>query len=172
MLHQGKNYPFTLRKDMIRRFGWPDNWCRKWWMHVGTGFGSKGALWTGITLFSELADEQPSTGFLRWKFIHPTHSDQEVHFVVLVEEESIGPPWNTETFFHFEAQYYDAGTFRGRTGPINDQPVYDPAVLFLSSGFFWTDLTDVSKFASLFNTTTRAAKWSECPDYHPYRTRP
>jgi len=172
MLHQGKNFPYTLRKELKQSFFTYDNWPRKWWMSVGTGFGSKAAVWTGVTMLSDVAVEWGPDYLPRWIFTNETDPTQQVFFDLEVRRVPIEPFPQTGFDYGIVIKYMNDGTFMGDSGnPIGIPPI-PPLKIFLDLGFFWHALTDPTKFASLYNSNIWAATWDEQPEYHPYRTRP
>lgn len=172
MQHVGKNFPFTVRKDMIPPFRWPFNWPRRWNFETNALLGTLGSLWANQTFVSELADEVGADANVRWKFIHPTHTDQEVWFVLYTIENPPSGAFPGSTSFVMKIEYWNGSTRMGWWGPLGASLEFAPYLAYTGGNFFWLDLVNSAQFSSLRDSWYRPRSWAEQPEYRPRQPRP
>lgn len=146
---------------------------RKWRYRASTGgtLGTLAAPWQDLEIISTLPTEEEDGQELWWQFDHPSVDDNfiRVRWHLFEATTTGSTPVRVNILFEFWHEGTKYGIFN--SGDFTDPPFLG-ADRLQSQNIGWSSLVNPTLFQQINTSFYYAARWTDDPDFQPYRTRP
>jgi len=138
-------------------------------LNFGPANGTIAAVWEDIEVISLPSERLDSPVRLRWKFEHPTISNNFVYLYQTPELSLPGIPYTNYRFENVLEFWYAGSKLADFLHYHRNFPMWDVFPDAFASVVSWNHLTNPAEFTDMGETQIYAASWEQQPEYHPYR---
>jgi len=171
MAQAGRAYPYAMMNDLAYDFGPGEVAPRKFRLTTtATSSGTLTIPWRSLSIISTVAERRLDHDDIKWRFVHPTFSDQWIDlFWTLRFTGNMNPP-STPYGVWLKVEIWISGTKYGDQEPLQSAISFStsptsPVCQWTS----WTHLLNPTLWQSMLTTKIFVGQWSEQPEYHPWR---